>query len=68
MGGRADRGGPLSDWGVVTAPSTFTVTSVNVEGSKAQQMLKMIEALEDQEDIQNVWANFDVSDEVLESA
>ncbi len=29
-------------------------------------MLKFIDALEDLDDVQNVWANFDISDEVLE--
>jgi transcriptional/translational regulatory protein YebC/TACO1 len=30
-------------------------------------VLRLVEALEDLDDVQNVWANFDVSDEVLES-
>ena len=29
-------------------------------------MFKLIEALEDSDDVQNVFANFDVSDEVME--
>jgi transcriptional/translational regulatory protein YebC/TACO1 len=31
-------------------------------------MLKLIEALEDSDDVQNVWSNFDVSDKELEAA
>jgi transcriptional/translational regulatory protein YebC/TACO1 len=31
-------------------------------------MLKLIEALEDHEDVQNVWANFEISDKELEAA
>ena len=31
-------------------------------------LLRLVEALEDCDDVQNVWANFDVSDEVLEDA
>ncbi|HLA78929.1 MAG TPA: YebC/PmpR family DNA-binding transcriptional regulator [Vicinamibacteria bacterium] len=46
----------------------FADTSVTIEGSKAQQMLKLIEALEDNDDVQNVWANFDISDKELEEA
>ena len=42
--------------------------NITLEGGKAQQMLKMIEALEDNDDVQNVWANFDVSDKELEEA
>jgi transcriptional/translational regulatory protein YebC/TACO1 len=30
-------------------------------------VLRLVDALEDCDDVQNVWANFDVSDEVLES-
>ncbi len=30
-------------------------------------MLKLVDLLDDLDDVQNVWANFDVSDEVLES-
>ena len=40
----------------------YAETSVNLEGQKAQQMLKLMEALEDHEDVQNVWANFDFAE------
>jgi YebC/PmpR family DNA-binding regulatory protein len=43
-------------------------TSVSLEGVKAQQMLKLVEALEDNDDVQNVWANFDISDKEMEAA
>lgn len=46
----------------------YADTNITLEGGKAQQMLKMIEALEDNDDVQNVWANFDVSDKELEEA
>ena len=29
------------------------------------KVFRLIEALEDSDDVQNVWANFDVSDEVM---
>jgi YebC/PmpR family DNA-binding regulatory protein len=41
---------------------------IALEGSKAHQMLKLMEALEDHEDVQNVWANFDISDKEMEEA
>jgi YebC/PmpR family DNA-binding regulatory protein len=41
---------------------------ITLEGVKAQQMLKLVEALEDNDDVQNVWANFDISDKELEAA
>jgi YebC/PmpR family DNA-binding regulatory protein len=33
---------------------------VKLEGKNAQTMLKLMEALEEHEDVQNVWANFDI--------
>lgn len=41
---------------------------VKLEGKNAQTMLKLMEALEDHEDIQNVWANFDIDESELEEA
>ncbi len=46
----------------------FAETSIALEGTKAQQMLKLVEALEDNDDVQNVWANFDISDKEMEAA
>ncbi|ADD42307.1 YebC/PmpR family DNA-binding transcriptional regulator [Stackebrandtia nassauensis] len=40
--------------------------TVPLEEDGARKILKVIEALEDSDDVQNVWANFDVSDEVME--
>ncbi len=41
--------------------------SVPLEDEAARKVLKLVDALEDLDDVQNVWGNFDVSDEVLES-
>jgi YebC/PmpR family DNA-binding regulatory protein len=41
---------------------------VKLEGKDAQTMLKLMEALEDQEDVQNVWANFDMDEAELKEA
>ena len=41
--------------------------TVKLEGKKAQQMLSLMEALEDNEDINHVYANFDIPDEVMEA-
>jgi YebC/PmpR family DNA-binding regulatory protein len=43
-------------------------TNVALEGAKAQQMLKLLDALEDHDDVQNVWENSDISAEDLEAA
>ena len=40
--------------------------SVKVAGKQAAAVLRMIEALEDQDDTQNVYANFDIDDDELE--
>ncbi len=42
-------------------------TMVNVEGKTAQQVLDLIDALEEHDDVQEVYSNFEVADEVLES-
>ena len=39
--------------------------TVEVDKSGASKIFRLIEALEDSDDVQNVWANFDVSDEVM---
>ncbi|OPX38316.1 MAG: transcriptional regulator [Desulfobacteraceae bacterium 4484_190.2] len=41
--------------------------TVKIEGKKAQQMLNLMEGLEDNDDVSHVYANFDISDEVLEA-
>jgi YebC/PmpR family DNA-binding regulatory protein len=41
---------------------------VKLEGKNAQTMLKLMEALEEHEDIQNVWANFDIDEAELQEA
>jgi YebC/PmpR family DNA-binding regulatory protein len=46
----------------------YADTNISLEGTKAQQMLKLVEALEDNDDVQNVWANFDISEKEMEAA
>jgi len=41
---------------------------VKLEGKQAHQMLKLMEALEDHDDVQHVWANFDIPEEEMEKA
>jgi YebC/PmpR family DNA-binding regulatory protein len=40
--------------------------TIKLEAGKAEQMLKLMEKLEDNDDVQNVYANFDIPDEVME--
>ena len=52
-----------------SAEATFVPSmKVELEVEGAKKMLKLIDALEDSDDVQNVYANFDASDEVLEAA
>jgi YebC/PmpR family DNA-binding regulatory protein len=41
-------------------------TPVEVGGDDAGQLLKLIDALEDDDDVQTVWGNYEVPDEVME--
>jgi len=41
--------------------------TVKLEGKKAQQMLSLMEALEDNDDVSRVYANFDIPDEEMEA-
>jgi YebC/PmpR family DNA-binding regulatory protein len=42
-------------------------STIRLDGKYAQQMLNLMEALEDNEDVNHVYANFDIPDEVMES-
>jgi len=39
--------------------------TVSVEGADAEKVLNFIEALEDYDDVQNLYANFDIPDDIL---
>jgi transcriptional/translational regulatory protein YebC/TACO1 len=47
--------------GIVMAPTS----TVKVEGAAAESMLRLADALEDLDDVQNVYANFDISEEEM---
>ena len=40
--------------------------SVDVAEGDAQTLFKLVDALEDDDDVQTVWGNYEVSDEVME--
>jgi len=54
-------GAPLDAAEVTMIPQTY----VKLEGRQAEQMLRLMEAIEDHDDVQNVHANFDIPEEVL---
>ena len=41
---------------------------IKLEGKQAQQMLKLMGALDDNEDTKNVWSNFDVEEQEIEAS
>jgi len=41
-------------------------TTVDLEGKKAMQMLNLMEQLEDHDDVQKFYANFNIADEIME--
>lgn len=41
-------------------------TTIDLEGKKARQMLSLMEQLEDHDDVQKVYANFNIDDKIME--
>ncbi len=49
---------------VAMVPSEY----IKLEGKQAQQMLKLMDALEEHDDTKNVWSNFDVDEKEIEAS
>lgn len=43
-------------------------TRVRLEDRQADQMIRLMDVFEDHDDVQNVWANFDIDDRLLEAS
>jgi len=41
---------------------------VKLQGKEAQQMLRLFEAIDDHDDVQHVWANFDIEEKEIEAS
>jgi YebC/PmpR family DNA-binding regulatory protein len=41
---------------------------IKLQGSEARSMLKLMEALDDHDDVQHVWANFDIEEKEIEAS
>ena len=41
---------------------------VKLEGKPAQQMLRLMEALDEQDDVQHIWSNFDIEEKEIEAS
>jgi YebC/PmpR family DNA-binding regulatory protein len=53
---------PIESAEVTMLPKTYVV----LDEKAAEQMVRLVDALEDNDDVQNVYANFDIPDEVAE--
>jgi YebC/PmpR family DNA-binding regulatory protein len=48
--------------------SMVSKNSIKLEGKQAQQILKLMEALEDHDDTKNVWSNVDIDEKEIEAS
>ena len=53
---------PVESAEITMLPKTYVV----LDEKAADQMVRLIDALEDNDDVQNVYANFDIPDDVAE--
>ncbi len=44
----------------------FPETTVSVDEKTAEKILQIMETIEEHDDVQNVYANFDIPDEIME--
>jgi len=47
-------------------PTMIPQNTIKLDGKQAEQMLKLYEAIEDLDDVSNVYANFDIDESVME--
>jgi YebC/PmpR family DNA-binding regulatory protein len=58
----------LSDKNIKWEDAELTMipsSTIKVEGNEAKQVLALVEALEDHDDVQQVYANFDIPDDIM---
>ncbi len=58
-----EMGAEVSEADIVKTPKT----TVSLEGEDAQRMLRLVDALEEHDDVSRVYSNFDISDDILEA-
>lgn len=59
----------LTDKGIKWEDAELTMipsSTIKVTGHEAKQVLSLVETLEDHDDVQQVYANFDIPDEILD--
>ena len=60
----------LEDAGIAYASADLTMipkSTVEPDEADARRLLRLVDALEDNDDVQEVFANFDISEEILEA-
>ena len=57
-----EQGIELVEFGLTMVP----ISAVPLEGSEAERLLTLVELIEDLDDVQHVYANFDISDEEMD--
>jgi transcriptional/translational regulatory protein YebC/TACO1 len=50
------------------AVSMIPQNYVKLEGKVATQMVKLMDALDEHDDVQHVWSNFDISEKEIEAS
>ena len=50
-----------------TSLAMLPKSTIKLEGKDAENLLKLMDGLEDDENVQNVYSNFDIADEVIEA-
>jgi len=59
----------VEDGGIKVKSALLTMqpkTTVKIEGKDAEQLLRLLDVLEDHDDVQTVYSNFEISDDLLE--
>ena len=67
------RGGARGGQGLGIEPATAQVAMlpqnyVKLQGKEASQMVKLMEVLDDHDDVQHVWSNFDIEEKEIEAS
>jgi YebC/PmpR family DNA-binding regulatory protein len=60
----------LEHKGLVVEQAKFEMVpamQVRLEDKRAEQMVRLMDAFDDQDDVQNVWANFDIDERILQA-
>ncbi|MCK4244175.1 MAG: YebC/PmpR family DNA-binding transcriptional regulator [Candidatus Omnitrophica bacterium] len=60
----------LEEKGIKISEASLTMlpkSTVKLEGKDAENVLKLMDSLEEDEDVQNVYSNFNIADEVIEA-